>query len=65
MLENVFTKYFLLGQQTDLTVCSSIGFKQTEAIVSTLWTVGKAFEHAEIRNVEGGGQKISHLTHKL
>lgn len=49
----------------DLTVCGSVCFKQTEAVVSALWTVGEAFQHSQVRNVEGGGQKISHLTHKF
>lgn len=48
-----------------LTVCGSIGFEQAETVVGTLRTVREAFQHAEIGNVKGGGQQVSHLTHKL
>lgn len=51
--------------KTLLTVCGSVGFEQAEAVVGTLRTVSEAFQHAEIGDVEGGGQQVPHLTHKL
>lgn len=43
----------------------SIGFKQAEAVVGTLRTISETFQHTEIGDIEGGGQKVSHLTYKL
>lgn len=47
------------------TVCGAVGFEQAETVVGTLRTISEAFQHAEIGNVEGGGQQVAHLTHKL
>lgn len=52
-------------QDSALTVCGSVGFEQAEAVVGTLRAVSEAFQHAEIGDVEGRGQQVSHLTHKL
>lgn len=51
--------------QRALTVRGSVGFEQAETVVGALRAVSEAFQHAEIGNVEGGGQQVSHLTHKL
>lgn len=54
-----------LFSQHALTVCGSVGFEQAETVVGTLRPVSETFQHAEIGDVEGGGQQVSHLTHKL
>lgn len=46
-------------------MCGSVGFKQAEGVVGTLSTTGEAFQHTEIGDIEGGGEEVSHLTHKL
>lgn len=46
-------------------MCGSVSFEQAETVVGTLRTIGEAFQHSEVGDIEGGGQEVSHLTHKF
>lgn len=43
----------------------SIGLQQAEAVVGALRAVGQTLEHPQVGEVQGGGQQVAHLTHKL
>ncbi len=55
----------LLRSEGAVTVWSSVGFEQTKAVVGTLRTISKPFQHAQVRDVERSREQIAHLTHKL
>lgn len=61
----LISHHSLLRSEGAVTVWSSIGFKQTKAVVRTLRTISKPFQHAQVRDVESSREQITHLTHKL
>ena len=43
----------------------SVGLQQAEAVVGTLRSVGQTLQHPQVRDDQGRGEQVSHLTHKL
>ena len=43
----------------------SVGLQQAEAVVGALRAVGQTLQHPQVRDDQGGGEQVSHLTHKL
>ncbi len=65
LITALISHHCLLRSEGAVTVWSSVGFKQTKAVVGTLRTISKPFQHAQVRDVERSREQIAHLTHKL